>query len=238
DNLEKMAAATGNQSGVTQPFTRGDGPKELKVLDTFTQAAFALTPEMPMPSDPLPGEDGVYVITLKKRIPSEVPPLDAVRDRVTTEFRAREASDAARKAGQAFYTVLTNGFAQNKSFPVVCLEAGAISQKLPPFALSTRSLPKEWEDRVDLSLLKDVAFALTPGKTSRFEMARDGRMGIIVHLVSRLPVDEAKLKLEMPAFIAGLRDQRQREAMNQWLRKEYEQAHPNFASSRNKSESN
>jgi hypothetical protein len=238
DNLEKLAAATGNQSGVTEPFTRRDGPRELKVLDTFTQTAFALTPEMPMPSDPLPGEDGVYVVTLKKRIPSEVPPLDAVRDRVTVEFREREASETARKAGQAFYGMLTNGFAQNKSFPVVCLEAGVISQKLPPFALSTRSLPKEWEDRVDLSLLKDVAFALTPGKTSRFEMARDGKQGIIVHLVSRLPVDDAKLKTEMPAFVANLREQRQREALNQWFRKELDQAHLSFPSSGNKSGSN
>jgi hypothetical protein len=121
---------------------------------------------------------------------------------------------------------------------VVCLEAGVISQKLPPFALSTRSLPKEWEDRVDLSLLKDVAFALTPGKTSRFEMARDGKQGIIVHLVSRLPVDDAKLKTEMPAFVANLREQRQREALNQWFRKELDQAHLSFPSSGNKSGSN
>lgn len=238
DNLEKLAATTSNQSGVTQPFTRRDGPKELKVLDTFTQAAFALTPEIPMPSDPLPGEDGVFVITLKNRIPSEVPPLNAVRERVTAEFREREASEAARKAGQAFYSVLTNGFAQNKSFQAICLEAGVISQKLPPFALSTRSLPKEWEDRVDLSLLKDVAFALRPGNTSRFEMARDGKLGIIVHLVSRLPVDEAKMKAEMPSFTASLREQRQREALNQWGRKESDQARLDFPPSRNKSGSN
>jgi hypothetical protein len=191
-----------------------------------------------MPSDPLPGEDGVYVIALKKRFPSEVPLLDAIRERVTAEFREREASEGARKAGQAFYGVLTNGFAQNKSFPVVCLEVGVISQKLPPFSLSTRSLPKEWEERVDLSLLKDVAFTLTPGRTSRFEMARNGKLGIIVHLVSRLPVDEAKLKAEMPAFIAGLREQRQREALSQWLRKEYEQARLNFGPSRKQSGSN
>src|SRR5207247_8370652 len=127
DPLEKLAAATGYQSGVTEPFTQREGPRDLKVLDTFTQVAFALTPEQPMPSDPLPGEDGVYVITLKKRIPSEAPPLEAVREKVTAEFRQHEATDAARKAGEAFYGTLTNGFAQNKSFEVVCLEANVIS---------------------------------------------------------------------------------------------------------------
>src|SRR5207244_8040697 len=95
-NLDKLAAATGYPSGITEPFTQRDGPKDLKALDTFTQVAFALTPEQPMPSDPLPGEDGVYVITLKKRIPSEAPPLEAVREKVTAEFRQHEATDAAR----------------------------------------------------------------------------------------------------------------------------------------------
>jgi len=225
DNLDKLAAATGYQSGVTEPFTQRDGPRDLKVLDTFTQVAFALSPEQPMPSDPLPGEDGVYVITLKKRIPSEAPPLEAVREKVTAEFRQHEATDAARKAGEAFYGTLTNGFAQNKSFEVVCLEANVISHKLPPFSLSTRSLPQEWEGRVDLSLLKDLAFPLTPGKTSRFEMTRDGRLGMTVHLLSRQPVDEAKLKAELPEVTTGLREERRREAINDWMRREFESAH-------------
>src|SRR5205814_4371924 len=118
-------------------------------------------------------------IVLKQKIPSEVQPLEVVREKVTAEFRQRQATEAARKAGQAFYSTLTNGLAQQKTFPAVCLEANVISQTLPPFGLSTRSLPPEWEGRLDLSLLKDMAFNLSPGGTSRFEVTRDG--GLIVH---------------------------------------------------------
>ena len=71
--------------------------------------------------------------------------------------------------------------------------------KLPPFSLTTRSLPPEWESRVSLSLLKDVAFALAPGKISPFVQTHDG--GLILHVVSRQPADEARLKAELPAFI-------------------------------------
>ena len=88
-----------------------------------------------------------------------------------------------------------------------------------------RGYPQEWEGRVDLSLLKDLAFPLTPGKTSRFEMTRDGRLGMTVHLLSRQPVDDAKLKAELPEVTTGLREERRREAINDWYRREFELAH-------------
>jgi len=232
DHLERLAAATGYQSAVTEPFTSREGPKDLKVFDSFAKVAFVLTPEEPMASEPILGEDAVYVLALKKKIPSEVQPLEAVRDQVTAGYRQREATEAARKAGQAFYSALTNGLASNKTFQAVCLEANVISQKLPPFSLSTRSLPKEWEGRVDLGLLKNAASSLSPGKTSRFELMRDG--GLIVHLLSRQPVEEARLKAELPAFTASLRAERRREAVNEWLGKEFELAHLTGGESRKK----
>lgn len=223
DNLEKMAAATGNLSAVTEPFTGQEGPRELKVPATFAQAAFRLSAAEPMATEPVVAEDGVYVIALKKRIPSEVPSLDAVRDRVTADFRRREALEAAHKAGQAFYNQLTNGLAQGKTFQAVCLEANVITYKLPPVSLTTKSLPKEWEGKIDLSLIKDVAATLSPGQTSPFEPTRDG--GLILNLVSRLPADETRMKSELPAFTENLRAQRHQEALNSWYVKEFELAH-------------
>lgn len=219
DNLEKLAAALGIQAAVTEPFSRLEGPKDLKVLDTFSEVAFALTQEQPMASEPLPGQDAVFVIALKKRVPSEVQPFAAVRDRVVEDYRRREALQAAHQAGQGLHAALTNGLAQNKMFATICAEAKVEPIKLPPFALSTRSLP-ELEVRVDLALLKDLAATLAPGKTSDFVPTRDG--GVILHLLSRQPVDEGKVKMELPAFMDGLREERRREAFNEWFRKEAE----------------
>src|SRR5439155_25991422 len=56
NHLEKLAAETGQQSAVTEPFGR-EGPKGLKAPDQFPQVALALTPEQPLPSEPLPGAD-------------------------------------------------------------------------------------------------------------------------------------------------------------------------------------
>jgi hypothetical protein len=222
NHLEKLAAEAGLQPAVTEPFSR-EGPKGLKVPELFTQVALALTPEQPIPSEPLPGPDAVYVIALKKRFPSDVEPFEAVRERVAADFRRDEAKEAARRAGETFYSKLTNNLAQNKSFEAICLEANVSLQKPPPFSLTTRSLPPEWESRVSLSLLKDVAFALAPGKTSPFVQSPDG--GLILHVASREPVDETKLKAELPAFIERLREERRREASNEWIRKEFALAH-------------
>ena len=220
--VETAVLAVVKRSGVTEPFSR-DGPKGLKVPEQFTQVALALTPEQPVPSEPLPGTDAVYVIALKKRFPSEVEPFEAVRERVAEDFRRDEAKEAARRAGESFYSKLTNNLAQNKSFEASCLEANVSPLKLPPFSLTTRSLPPEWESRVSLSLLKDVAFALAPGETSPFKQTRDG--ALVLHVVSRQPADEARLKAELPAFIERLREQRRREASNEWIRKEFSLAH-------------
>ena len=52
---------------------------------------------------------------------------------------------------------------------------------------------------------------------------RDG--ALVLQVVTRQPVDEARLKAELPAFIERLREQRQREASNEWVRKEFSLAH-------------
>jgi len=222
NHLEKLAAEAGVPSAVTEPFSH-EGPKALKVTDQFTQVALALTPRQPVASEPLPGADAIYVIALKQRFPSELEPLEAVRDRVTEDFRRDEAREMARRVGMTFYSTLTNNLAQNKSFQEICREANVTPQTPPPFSITTRALSPDWENRISLSLIKDTAFALAPGKTSPFVQTHDG--GMVLHLVARQPVDEARLKSELPEFTDRLREERRREAASEWVRKEYGLTH-------------
>jgi hypothetical protein len=64
---------------------------------------------------------------------------------------------------------------------------------------------------------------VAPGKTSPFVPARDG--GFVLHLASRQPVDDTRLKADLPAFIERLREERRREASSEWVRKEYALTH-------------
>jgi len=219
ENLDKLAAEKGLPVKVTPAFDKEDGPADLNVRSDFTRRAFGLTAEEPI-TGPIAAEDGVYIIALKGRIPSEVPALDSIRDKVTADYRFSQAVQLARQTGTNFYTALSNGMAQGKTFTTVCREAKLPPILLPPFSRSSRSLP-EVEDRVPLGLLQEVAFRVPPGKVSYFFSTTDG--GFIVHVQSRLPMDESKVKVDLPGFLAYLRQARQSEAFNDWFRRQAEQ---------------
>ncbi|HRY48006.1 MAG TPA: peptidylprolyl isomerase [Candidatus Paceibacterota bacterium] len=212
-NLAAMAAQKQLVVKKSRPFGQFETPEGLRVPPTFGRTAFALTAEEPV-SAPIPAEDGFYVIALTKRISSEVPTFESVRSKVEHDFRAQQASMFAREAGNAFHIQLTNGLAQNKDFASICQAASYKAVDLPAFSLSTSSLP-ESQGLADFSLLKSLAADLKPGTPSMFTSSRDG--GFIVYLKSRTPVDENKLKAELPEYLSELRESRIYEAFNEWV---------------------
>jgi hypothetical protein len=220
EELEKAAKERGLSSGVPLPFTRQLGPAELDVSDNFAEAAFKLTPETPF-SRPIVSGDAVYVMALKRRLPSEVPPFEQVRERVTSDYKYYQAVLQARGDGTNFIAALTNGLAQGKAFAAICAEAKVKPVLLPPFSISTRSLP-EAETHIQLAQLKEVAFSTPPGKASGLIPTREGSMVLFVQ--SQLPLDETKLKAELPTFIRQVRQTRQNEAFEQWFNQEARKA--------------
>lgn len=216
ENLEKLAKEKGLVAHVTAPFDREFGPKELEVGPDFTKRAFARTPDEPF-DGPITGFDGMYVIALAQRLPSEIPPLEKIRDQVTDGFKYAQAVVLARRAGVEFYMTLTNGLAQGKKFSSVCVEKKVRPVVLPPFSLSTRELP-EVENHISLTQFKQIAYPTPSGNASPFVPTRDG--GFVVFVQTRLPMDETKMKADMPAFLNVLRQRRESESFNQWFREE------------------
>lgn len=216
--LEKLAQTKKLLSGVTAPFDQFNGPTEFRVLDQFTQAAFKLSTEEPF-SVPLPDQDSVFVIALKKRVPSEVPPLDSLRERVTSDFRQSQAREASRKAGELFQAAATNMIASGKSFQDAAAASKLTVVTPSAFNKSTRTLT-DLDPRVDLQNLKNATFRLTPGGVSSFVSTADG--GFVVYLRSLAPADNATVKAELPKFIQSLQQRRQMQAFNDWFLKERE----------------
>ncbi len=220
DTLQKLAATNGLTALITPPFDREDGPKDLPVGADFTKAAFALTSDEPY-AGPFAGQDGVYVISYGRQIPHETPSLDQVRERVVADYRHSQAMMQAQIAGRMFQQTVTNQLAQGKAFASVCAEAHLQATELPPFSISTRSLP-DIEDRVSLNQLKQIAFSTSPGKVSPFQPTLEG--GVIVFVKSKLPLDPAKAQTELTTYVFNLRRTRQQEAFEDWFRKEAEKA--------------
>jgi hypothetical protein len=217
-SFEEMAKTNGLVVGVTAPFDREDGPKDLQVGPDFTKMAFSLTPEEPF-NGPVAGRDGVYVMALMKRIPHETPPLDQIRDRVEADYKQNQALAMARQAGTMAYQTLTNRLAEGVTFLSLAEGLKLPVTALPPFSLSTRELG-DIENLVSLNQLKQAAFSTQPGKISPFQPTSTG--GMLLYVKAKLPVDAAKMENDLPAYVSNLRANRQTEAFNEWLRREAE----------------
>jgi hypothetical protein len=221
--LEQLAKTNGLTVNVTPPFDIASGPTNLDVGPEFTRIAFSLSPDRPVP-EPIVTRDGVFVIEFKNRLPREIPPLEKIRDQVAADYKYNEAVKLARKAGTEFAHTLTNAMAQGKTFDALAAEARLKPVTLPPFSISTRTLP-EAEEHIPLNGrtvmgLKEIAFSTPPGKASGFHETNEG--GTIVYVKEKLPLNEAKIKSELPAFTSLLRQNRSREAFDAWLRREAE----------------
>jgi hypothetical protein len=215
-HLEKLAKENGLSVNLTPPFDRDNLPKDVDAGVDFLKQAFTRTPDEPL-APPIVGKDGVYIIALNKQIPSEIPPLDKIRDEVTKDFKNSQAVSLARIAGIEFWQTLTNGLAKGKTFAAICSEAKLKPVELPSFSLSTKELP-DIEDHIRINQLKEMAFRTPPGKVSEFQDTQAG--GIILNVKSKLPLDEARMRTELPNFVNYVRQRRQEEAFEAWFRKE------------------
>jgi len=212
ENLAAVAKQKGLTVQVTAPFGEALGPDEFAAPPGFVKAAFGLTPDVPF-AGPVVGPDAAYVLAFAKQLPSEIPPLDQIRDRVNRDYQWRAAVLQARRAGTNFVHTLA-GMTADRNFALVCAAAGLQAQVLPPFSLSTRELPG-LGGRAELNQLKQVAFSTPPGKVSGFEENDDG--GFIVYVQSELPIDQAKMNSDLPQYINALRRAYLNEAFNQWV---------------------
>jgi hypothetical protein len=216
ENLEKLAAKMNFAAQLSEPFDRQYPPSDLKVRADFNKQAFTLTAEEPF-GGPIVGEDAAFVIALSKRLPSETPTFDEIRARVTKDCRFNQAVMRARRDGSTFAAVLAAGLPNGKSFAALCVEAKVHPVALPPFSLSTRSFP-EVEQHASLVQFKQAAFSAAPGKASEFVETDEG--GFVVFVQSKLPVDESKLRADLPQYMGYVRRAREGEAFNDWFRRE------------------
>ncbi len=212
EDLEKLAKEKKLEVKTTPPFDLRNGTNQLNVPLQFVRAAFSSLSEDREKA--ILSEDGVYVIAVRQRFPSEIQPFEKVEKQVADDYRAEQSVRLAHQAGMAFDKAVTNETA--KTFSEICAQMNVKAISLPEFSLSTRTLP-ELGGQATLDSLQNVAASLSPGKASSFVPTASG--GFVLHLKSKLPVDEARMKTELPEFLARQREQRMSAAFGEWFQK-------------------
>jgi peptidyl-prolyl cis-trans isomerase D len=213
-NFLALAASSNLTAKVTEPFTSVDGPSDIKVQFEFSSAAFRLSETQPLSFRPVLGEEAVFLIAFHKRLPTELPPLEKVRERVVEDFKRDQAARLMQKAGQEFYQALTNGIAGGKSFGEIAAAKDRTVVKMPAISRSS-SAPEEVSKHVRFSSYQSAVLNLPAGEISRFTDAGDA--GFIVRVIERKPGPEEELKKDLPEYLANMREFYQRQAFNGWL---------------------
>jgi hypothetical protein len=232
ENLATLAATNDLKVMVSQPFDEENGPADFDGGPDFARASFMLTPTEPFPSQPVFSTNAVYLIAFNRKVPSEIPPLDQLRARVTADYITNEARLLARHAGIQFAQAATNGLAQGKTFVGICADAKVKRDSIPPFSISTGSLPAV-EEHLSLNQYKQIAFTTAIGKTSEFQATPDG--GVVVYVQERLPVNTARMKAELPEVVQKERQRRTQEAFMIWFDREWRKAARDFPLTERKS---
>jgi hypothetical protein len=214
DNLDALAKTNGLSLKLTRPFDQENGPAEFDGGPNFAKVAFTLTADEPFAGQPLVGDNAVYVIALNQKIPSEIPPLERLRDRVAADYRYSQAVLLARHAGETLVSAATNGLARGKTFAAVCADIQVKPVIVPAFSLSTQELPAV-ENYVPLTPFKRVAFSTPPGRISAFYPTHEG--GLVVYVKQRLPIDPASIRAGLQTYFDIVRRTRQQEAINAWF---------------------
>jgi hypothetical protein len=223
-NLTALAQTKKLPWKITAPFDEQAGPVEFDGGPNFAKIAFALVSDEPFSEQPLVGEDAVYVIALNNRIPSGTPPLDQIRDHVAADYKRIRAVELAHQAAAKFEVTVTNGLAHGKTFASLCAEEKITPVTPPPvYRAFTNEVP-EIEEHLSLMGAGGyvaVALSATPGKAV-LGYSHDG--AYVLYVQRELPVNEARMRADMPDFLKTVRQVLRQEAVNEWFNREYPRA--------------
>jgi len=217
ENIVKLAKQRGLTAQISMPFSQNEAPKGLDVGADFVRAAYSLTTAEPF-CDPVPSSEAFYVISYHSQLPSEIPSLDSIRDRVAQDYQFIESAMLARKAAIDFEGSLSNAMAGGKSFSDACDKAGVKPTLLAPFSLSSTNRIPELAELANVDQFKRVVFATAPGQVTPMMPASDGAFMALVQ--AKLPLDEVEMASNLPAFTRSVHQVRRSEVFNEWFKRE------------------
>lgn len=220
--LENLAASKGLTAQLTEPFSQFQGPQSLQLPDQFTQIAFQLGPDTPIVQEPVQGEDAIYVVAFKRRLQSELQPLEAIQAKVTEDYRQNEGMRLVREAAGAFAAAATNALASGGQIEPVAQQHNVTVTDLPPFVGEGREPIENLPPGIDPGSLRSAVSELSAGELSSYRPTQSGAFVALVEKI--IPATDEEVKKELPQYVQDLRRRSAAEAFNDWFATEMQLA--------------
>jgi peptidyl-prolyl cis-trans isomerase D len=214
--FDQLAREKGVAIQETQPFTLEQPDKLLAQEPALAHQAFNLTTENPV-GDVLEGNYGFYIIKLTNVEPSRPLTLEEAKDRVLAELKDEKVRAAIQAKAKEVREKIDAEMQKGKDF-VQAAETAGYQPELPaPFALANPGNA--------LQLARTMAIAnveLDDNQTSKLLDDPDG--GLIIHMIKKEPIDEAKYEEYKKAEYAQQNNRYESIVVREWLMAELQKA--------------
>src|SRR5262249_3387630 len=214
--FDQLAREKGVAIQESQPFTLEQPDQLLAPEPGVLRQTFNLTTENRV-GDVTEGKDGFYVIKLTNVDPSRPLTLEEAKDRVQAELKDEKIRAAIQAKAKEVREKIDAEMQNGKDF-VQAAEAAGYKPELPaPFALVNPGS--------NLELARTMVMAnveLDDNQTSKLLDDQDG--GLIIHMIKREPIDEAKYDKYKKAEYAQQNSRYGSIVIREWLIAELQKA--------------
>lgn len=198
----------------TSDFFDMDDPVEgVKAGNRFNRLAFALkkgagSGEL-LVSEPVEGEDGVYVIEFLEAKPSEPAPFEKVKADIVAELKSQRAMEKARSSAHEAMTKIKEAMVTGKTYSEA---AESLNLKVTKPDLFTGAKPATGIPNA--ALIQSVARRTQPGAISDMILVSSGAM--MFYMTERLPPTDEQFEKEKETVADSLLSRQRSEAWRKW----------------------
>ena len=208
--FDQLAREKGGLIQETQPFTIEQPDKLIAHESGLDRQAFNLTMENPV-GDVIEGNDGFHIIKLTNIEPSRPLTLEEAKDRVQTELKDEKVRTAIQAKAREVREKIDAEMQSGKDFLQAAEAAGCKPETPPPFALMNPGNNLELARTIAMNNIE-----LDDKQTSKFLEDPDG--GLIIHLIKKEPIDEAKYQEYKKAEYAQQSSRYESIVVREWLK--------------------
>jgi peptidyl-prolyl cis-trans isomerase D len=208
DDFIKAAETKNLKMHETDYFNQLAGPETLdtSIRRAFSSASFSLA--RGDISEVKAFADGYYIIQATDMIESEIPELEAVKERVTNDWKIMKQDERAKEAAQSFLASLKEGADFSEESKALDLKPGETG-----FFKQNQSIPEIGFERGIL----EAAPKLNPENTYPEEPIKTGKGYYVIAFKERKLPDKEAFEKEKDAIEKRLLQKKQTEALQKWI---------------------